>query len=164
MIKLIVTNLIWSKGSRLSFQSLFYTNVYKLFQHLASYKHLNFKCSIFYFNSGMICIPDAALKQFAWHDKLFYSVMPSILSLIWIIMYWQKVLTNQLLMREDQTAIKAFDLTLRDLLSLWFTVGLLSLQRITWDSPCDMLQKVRYYIHFNPSYECGIHLKISSLN
>lgn len=31
---------------------------------------------------------------------------------------------------------------LRELLLLWFSVGFLRLQRITWRSPCDMLQKV----------------------
>lgn len=31
---------------------------------------------------------------------------------------------------------------LRELLMLWFTVGFLNLERITWNSPCDLVQKV----------------------
>jgi len=31
---------------------------------------------------------------------------------------------------------------LKELLSLWFTVGFLTLERVTWHSSCDMLQKV----------------------
>lgn len=31
----------------------------------------------------------------------------------------------------------------RELLALWFSVGFLTLERVTWQSPCDMLQKVR---------------------
>jgi hypothetical protein len=33
--------------------------------------------------------------------------------------------------------------SLKEILSLWFTVGFLTLERITWKSSCDMLQKVR---------------------
>lgn len=32
---------------------------------------------------------------------------------------------------------------LKELLMLWFTVGFLNLERITWNSPCDLVQKVR---------------------
>jgi malonyl-CoA decarboxylase len=35
--------------------------------------------------------------------------------------------------------------TLRELLMLWFTVGFLNLERITWSSPCDLVQKVSNY-------------------
>uniref|UniRef100_A0A8C4R4A7 Malonyl-CoA decarboxylase n=1 Tax=Eptatretus burgeri TaxID=7764 RepID=A0A8C4R4A7_EPTBU len=34
---------------------------------------------------------------------------------------------------------------LRDLLSEWFSVGLLHLQRVTWSSPCDLLEKISQY-------------------
>nr|XP_045607335.1 malonyl-CoA decarboxylase, mitochondrial-like isoform X2 [Procambarus clarkii] len=47
-------------------------------------------------------------------------------------------------------ALKTLDSTLRDLLSLWFTVGLLNVQRITWESPCNMLQKVSEYEAVHP--------------
>jgi len=40
--------------------------------------------------------------------------------------------------------------TLKDLLSLWFTVGFLSLERVTWKSPCEMLQKVSEYEAVHP--------------
>lgn len=32
--------------------------------------------------------------------------------------------------------------TLKSLLSEWFSVGLLRLERITWQSPCEILQKI----------------------
>ncbi|XP_012944699.1 malonyl-CoA decarboxylase, mitochondrial isoform X2 [Aplysia californica] len=35
--------------------------------------------------------------------------------------------------------------TLKELLMLWFTVGFLNLERITWTSPCDLVQKVSNY-------------------
>ncbi|XP_059141347.1 malonyl-CoA decarboxylase, mitochondrial-like [Physella acuta] len=34
---------------------------------------------------------------------------------------------------------------LKELLMLWFTVGFLNLERITWNSPCDLVQKVSNY-------------------
>ncbi|XP_043484772.1 malonyl-CoA decarboxylase, mitochondrial-like isoform X2 [Leptopilina heterotoma] len=40
------------------------------------------------------------------------------------------------------TILQEFDSILRDLLLLWFSVGFLHLQRITWQSPCDILQKI----------------------
>lgn len=39
---------------------------------------------------------------------------------------------------------------LRDMLSLWFTVGFLNLERITWHSSCDMLQKISEYEAVHP--------------
>ena len=33
-------------------------------------------------------------------------------------------------------------MALKDLLSLWFSVGFFSLERVTWQSPCDIVQKV----------------------
>lgn len=47
-------------------------------------------------------------------------------------------------------ALKSFDRTLRDLLSVWFTVGLLKLERVTWESSCDMLQKISEYEAVHP--------------
>nr|XP_022293688.1 malonyl-CoA decarboxylase, mitochondrial-like isoform X1 [Crassostrea virginica] len=40
--------------------------------------------------------------------------------------------------------------TIRDLLALWFSVGFLHLQRITWQSPCDMVQKISDYEAVHP--------------
>ncbi|KAG8232759.1 hypothetical protein J437_LFUL013004 [Ladona fulva] len=39
---------------------------------------------------------------------------------------------------------------LRDLLALWFSVGFLSLERVTWASSCDMLQKISDYEAVHP--------------
>ncbi|XP_076373702.1 malonyl-CoA decarboxylase, mitochondrial-like isoform X3 [Tachypleus tridentatus] len=46
--------------------------------------------------------------------------------------------------------IKALNKTLKDLLSLWFSAGFMRLQRITWDSSCDMLQKISEYEAVHP--------------
>ncbi|CAL8360606.1 unnamed protein product [Lota lota] len=40
--------------------------------------------------------------------------------------------------------------TLKSLLSEWFSVGLLQLQRITWQSPCEILQKISQYEAVHP--------------
>ena len=42
----------------------------------------------------------------------------------------------------DIRRLKAMSDQLRDLLSMWFSVGLLNLERVTWNSPCYLLQKV----------------------
>lgn len=39
---------------------------------------------------------------------------------------------------------------LRELLALWFSVGFLSLERVTWASSCDMLQKISDYEAVHP--------------
>ncbi|CAG2183167.1 unnamed protein product, partial [Oppiella nova] len=39
---------------------------------------------------------------------------------------------------------------LKDLLSLWFSVGFLNLERITWNSPTSMLQKISEYEAVHP--------------
>nr|CAD7415592.1 unnamed protein product [Timema poppensis] len=40
--------------------------------------------------------------------------------------------------------------TLRETLSLWFSVGFLNLERVTWRSPCEMLQKISEYEAVHP--------------
>ncbi|CAL8292004.1 unnamed protein product [Boreogadus saida] len=40
--------------------------------------------------------------------------------------------------------------TLKSMLSEWFSVGLLQLQRITWQSPCEILQKISQYEAVHP--------------
>ncbi|KAL1117843.1 hypothetical protein AAG570_004158 [Ranatra chinensis] len=40
--------------------------------------------------------------------------------------------------------------TLKEYLSLWFTVGFLHLERITWKSPCEMMQKISEYEAVHP--------------
>lgn len=46
--------------------------------------------------------------------------------------------------------LKSLNTALRDLLSLWFSVGFLQLERVTWDSSCDMLQKISEYEAVHP--------------
>lgn len=46
--------------------------------------------------------------------------------------------------------LRVLNYTLKDLLVLWFSVGLLNLQRITWQSPCDMVQKISQYEAVHP--------------
>lgn len=65
----------------------------------------------------------------------------------------QNLLTALYTMSSDPTksaVLKTLDVTLRELLSLWFTVGLLNVQRITWESSCSMLQKVSEYEAVHP--------------
>ncbi|KAL5010786.1 hypothetical protein ScPMuIL_013091 [Solemya velum] len=50
----------------------------------------------------------------------------------------------------DAAFLRALNVSLRDLLSLWFSVGFLNLQRITWHSPCDMVQKISDYEAVHP--------------
>ncbi|KAK3577387.1 hypothetical protein CHS0354_032235 [Potamilus streckersoni] len=50
----------------------------------------------------------------------------------------------------DIAYVRTMNNVLRDLLSLWFSVGLLSLQRITWESPCDIVQKISDYEAVHP--------------
>lgn len=40
------------------------------------------------------------------------------------------------------SALQDLNGTLKSLLSEWFSVGLLRLERITWQSPCEILQKI----------------------
>ncbi|XP_012272190.1 malonyl-CoA decarboxylase, mitochondrial [Orussus abietinus] len=51
---------------------------------------------------------------------------------------------------ENTVAIQQLNTTLQDLLLLWFSVGFLHLERITWQSSCDMLQKVSDYEAIHP--------------
>jgi hypothetical protein len=55
--------------------------------------------------------------------------------------------------------MQQLNVTLREMLSLWFSVGFLNLERVTWRSPCEMLQKVRTY-HFKIDIFSGM----SSIN
>ncbi|XP_057324378.1 malonyl-CoA decarboxylase, mitochondrial-like [Microplitis mediator] len=51
---------------------------------------------------------------------------------------------------EKSAIMQQLNLTLHDLLLLWFSVGFLHLERITWQSSCDMLQKVSDYEAIHP--------------
>lgn len=46
--------------------------------------------------------------------------------------------------------MQQLNLTLREMLSLWFSVGFLNLERVTWRSPCEMLQKISEYEAVHP--------------
>ncbi|XP_073978767.1 malonyl-CoA decarboxylase, mitochondrial-like isoform X2 [Rhodnius prolixus] len=47
-------------------------------------------------------------------------------------------------------ALQQLNVTLKELLSLWFSVGFLNLERVTWKSPCEMLQKISEYEAVHP--------------
>lgn len=51
---------------------------------------------------------------------------------------------------EDFIPLQQLNTTLRELLSLWFSVGFLQLERVTWKSPCEMLQKISEYEAVHP--------------
>ena len=40
--------------------------------------------------------------------------------------------------------LKSMNESLRELIGLWFSIGFLKLERITWESPSEMLQKVDF--------------------
>jgi len=44
---------------------------------------------------------------------------------------------------DESMIVQQLNHTLRDLLLLWFSVGFLHMERVTWESACDILQKVR---------------------
>ena len=46
---------------------------------------------------------------------------------------------------QDSPYLRVMSSNLKNLLSLWFSVGFLNLERMTWQSPCDMLQKVNWF-------------------
>lgn len=51
---------------------------------------------------------------------------------------------------DESIAIQQLNITLRDLLLLWFSVGFLHLERITWQTSCDILQKISDYEAIHP--------------
>ncbi|XP_040064749.1 malonyl-CoA decarboxylase, mitochondrial isoform X2 [Ixodes scapularis] len=46
--------------------------------------------------------------------------------------------------------VRHMNTILKELLSLWFTVGFMKLERITWQSSCEMLQKISDYEAVHP--------------
>ncbi|XP_078738018.1 malonyl-CoA decarboxylase, mitochondrial isoform X1 [Lampetra fluviatilis] len=50
----------------------------------------------------------------------------------------------------DGPHLKELTMVLKALLSEWFSIGLLHLERVTWQSPCDMLQKIAQYEAVHP--------------
>ncbi|XP_072748417.1 malonyl-CoA decarboxylase, mitochondrial [Anoplolepis gracilipes] len=51
---------------------------------------------------------------------------------------------------DESIIIQQLNHTLRDLLLLWFSIGFLHMERITWKSACDILQKVSDYEAIHP--------------
>merc|ERR1712002_196106 len=51
---------------------------------------------------------------------------------------------------DDTSYVNALNSCLKDLLLAWFSVGFLQLERITWKSSCDMLQKISEYEAVHP--------------
>ncbi|XP_020291205.1 malonyl-CoA decarboxylase, mitochondrial-like [Pseudomyrmex gracilis] len=51
---------------------------------------------------------------------------------------------------EESVIIQELNHTLRDLFLLWFSVGFLHMERVTWESACDILQKVSDYEAIHP--------------
>ncbi|OQR73584.1 malonyl-CoA decarboxylase [Tropilaelaps mercedesae] len=50
----------------------------------------------------------------------------------------------------DASAVRAMSGQLKELLSIWFSAGLMKVERITWQSPCHMLQKISEYEAVHP--------------
>lgn len=107
---------------------------------------------------------DNGAQLLRWEDRLRQSLQPPhhwVFSQISRLSGGVKFLVD---MRQDLLAtlytktsdptpsavLKTLDTVLRELLSLWFTVGLLDVQRITWESPCNMLQKISEYEAVHP--------------
>ena len=51
---------------------------------------------------------------------------------------------------ENRLGLKTMSAHLKDLLSHWFSAGLLELEQITWQSSCAMLQKISDYEAVHP--------------
>ncbi|KZC07315.1 Malonyl-CoA decarboxylase, mitochondrial, partial [Dufourea novaeangliae] len=51
---------------------------------------------------------------------------------------------------DENVTIQQLDRTLRDLFLLWFSVGFLHVERVTWQTACDILQKVNHYEAIHP--------------
>ena len=50
----------------------------------------------------------------------------------------------------ESMALRTMNGNLRSLLSNWFSVGFLSLQQVTWDSPCSLVEKICDYEAVHP--------------
>ena len=51
---------------------------------------------------------------------------------------------------DNLVALRFMNNSLRDLLGLWFSGGMMNLERITWQSPCEVLEKVTQYEAVHP--------------
>lgn len=56
---------------------------------------------------------------------------------------------------DESIVVQQLNRTLRDLFLFWFSVGFLHMERVTWESACDILQKViTVLIYFISDYNC----------
>lgn len=95
--------------------------IYTLFSFLTSNSHLltvsSMECT------AVVCVwMSVASKCFLWQNCITSS-------------------TSEL----DSAHFQALNRLLQELLTLWFAVGFLELQRVTWTSPCDIVQKVSHF-------------------
>ncbi|OQV25018.1 Malonyl-CoA decarboxylase, mitochondrial [Hypsibius exemplaris] len=51
---------------------------------------------------------------------------------------------------DNLVALRFLNNSLRDLLGLWFSGGMMNLERITWQSPCEVLEKISQYEAVHP--------------
>ncbi|XP_013413971.1 malonyl-CoA decarboxylase, mitochondrial [Lingula anatina] len=51
---------------------------------------------------------------------------------------------------QDNPYLKSLINHLRDLIAIWFSVGFMTLERVTWESACDVLQKISEYEAVHP--------------
>lgn len=106
-------------------------------------------------------------QMIKFQDKLKILLTPQYLSLFKLIGRLEKGVKFLLDMRTDVLdlvgsissleisspdclPVQQLNISLRDLLSTWFNVGFLQLERITWNSPCQMLQKISEYEAVHP--------------
>uniref|UniRef100_A0AAZ3P6L7 Malonyl-CoA decarboxylase, mitochondrial n=1 Tax=Oncorhynchus tshawytscha TaxID=74940 RepID=A0AAZ3P6L7_ONCTS len=86
-------------------------------------------------------------------DRLRYSLTPRYKQLLNHISRVESGVKFLVDLRADLLEIissKDLNGTLKSLLSEWFSVGLLRLERITWQSPCEILQKISQYEAVHP--------------
>lgn len=50
---------------------------------------------------------------------------------------------------DESIIIQQLNHTLQDLFLVWFSVGFLHIERVTWESACDILQKVSDYFYIS---------------
>ena len=56
--------------------------------------------------------------------------------------FFQRTLTTTEPSDASLPGLRSLASALKELIALWFSVGFLQLERVTWQSPCAMLEKV----------------------
>lgn len=75
-------------------------------------------------------------------DQMFLYVFYTFWILILFIIYVQTAISSSPLDKTSKVQLRSLSSKIHDWLSRWFSVGLLHLERMTWNSPTSMLQKV----------------------